>query len=311
VQGLKLWREKKLKITGTFRHEEIEPLYRSIVASTQADRRQNQFEVSAGFGEISFAYGNLRDRDNLRNIPSILETVNRRNNAAFGIALNTFFNRSKPVKWLPQISYSYDHVHQFGVFLPVDGDFRDLSQVPDQDSFVHSFNAQWQLSDKINFGLRHNQAFQDNKQPGRELSDFASHASGVSVGYNPLKSLNLNFDLGRESQKNFEQPRLDRTFRLGSQIVWQTPFLKNSTLSLNFSTTLAGDAANTADSRNADFDAQWAYKFGFGKEKFKKMEAQFFIRYANHYANAIERVFFANNFNKTQSFNTGLTFNFF
>jgi hypothetical protein len=311
IQGLKLWKEKKLKVTGTYRHEEIEPLYRSIVAFAQADKRQNQFEVSASFGEINFVYGNLRDRDNLNDLASILKTLNRRNNMNISIALNSFFTPQKPKKWLPQISYSYDHVHQFGAFLPVDGEFRDLSQVPDQHNYVHAFNAQWQLSSKFNIGYRYNRAFQDNQQPGRERADFRTAVNAVTLGTKPHSTLDLDFDLSQEQLKNFEQPRIDRTFRFGTRATWRTPFLKNSSFSAGFSTTLAGDTNNFNDTRNAEFDAQWAYRFSFGKEKFKKTDAQFFIRYANRYGDVIDRLFLFNNFNKTQVFNFGLNFNIF
>lgn len=310
LQGLKLWKEKQLKLTGIFRHEEIAPLFRSIAASTQADRRQNQFEVTANFGEINFVYGNLRDNDNLNNIASILKTLNRRNNLIFGIALNSFFTPDKPKKWLPVVSYSYDQTHQFGAFLPVNGEFADASQVPDQQSFSQAFNAQWQLSAKLSVGYRYNRAFQDNRQPGRELADFLSAANALTLNIKPHTALDLNFDLAQESLKNFEQPRLDRTFRLGTRAVWRTPFLKNSNFSSGFSVTLAGDSNNLGDSRNAEFDAQWAYQFSFGKEKFKKLSAQFFIRYANRYGDTRDRAFFVNNFNKAQTFNMGLTFNF-
>lgn len=311
LQGIKLWKEKQLKVTGTFRHEEIEPLFRSIAASTQADRRQNQFEVTANFGEINFVYGNLRDNDNLNDLSSILKTLNRRNNLIFAIPLNSFFTPEKPKKWLPVVSYSYDKTHQFGAFLPVNGEFADVSQVPDQQSFSQAFNAQWQLSEKLSVGYRYNRAFQDNRQPGRELADFLSVANALTLNIKPHTALNLDFDLAQESQKNFEQPRIDRTFRLGTRAVWRTPFLKNSNFSSGFSVTLAGDSNNTNDSRNAEFDAQWAYQFSFGKEKFKKTSAQFFIRYANRYGDTRDRVLFVNNFNKAQTFNMGLTFSFF
>jgi len=41
------------------------------------------------------------------------------------------------------------------------------------------------------------------------------------------------------------------------------------------------------------------------------METQFFIRYANRYGDTIDRLNFVNNFNKTQGFNFGLSFNIF
>ena len=311
LQNFKITENRRLKLTGTFRHEEIEPLFRSVVASTQADKRQNQFEITANLGDINFTYGNLRDRDNLRHIPSILETLNRRNNLIISVPLGTLFNQSKPKKWLPNVSYNYDHVHQFGLFLPVNGDFRDVSQVPDQDSFSKNFNAEWTFSPKFHTGYRYSRSFQDNKQTGRERADFLNTSHGVTIGTQFYQNLDLNFELSRERARNFEQPRLDNTFRFNTNLIWREALLKNLTLSTNFSTTFAGDAANTNKSRDASFDVQIVYKLELGKEKFKKMNAQVFIRYANAYGNRFDRIFLLNDFNKHQAFNMGLTFNFF
>lgn len=311
LQGLKLFDDRKLKVTGIFRHEEIEPLFRSVALSTQADRRQNQFEITANFGDINFTYGNLRDRDNLNDVPSILKTFNRRSNVIFSMSPGTLFNPAKPVKWLPRISYTYDHVHQFGAFLPANGEFNNPSQVPDQDTFTQTFNAELPFSDKFRVVYRYSRTFQDNRQPGRDLADFLSAVNALTIGFNPFKNVQMNFDLSRERQKNFETARIERQFRFASNATWQDALLKNSTIAANLSTTLAGDAANTNDARNIEFDVQWSYKFGFGKEKFKKMESQFFIRYANRYGERKDRVFFLNDFNKFQGFNAGLSFNFF
>jgi hypothetical protein len=311
IDGMKLWDDRKLKVTGTFRHEEIEPLFRSVVASTQADRRQNQFEISALLGDLNFSYSNLGDNDNLARIASILRSITRRNNFVFGVALGSFLAPAKPKTWLPRISYVSDLVHQFGTAFPNGGLFTSASQIPDQESRSKAFTAQWQLSEKLTFGYRYNKAFQDNKQPGRELADFESAVSGVSVGTNLLKTLNISFELTRETQRAFEQPRIDRTLRVGTQATWQTPFLKNSTLSGNISTTIAGDAEGLNKKRNAEFDVQWAYRFVFGKEKFKKLEAQFFIRYGNRYGDAFDRIAVIRSFTKTQGFNAGITFNVF
>lgn len=311
IRNFKVWKEKEIKLTGTFRHEEIQPLFRSIGASVQADRKQNQFEISAIFGEMTFVYGNLRDRDNLGEIATILKTLNRRQNAIFSLPLNSFFTPEKPKKWLPQISFTYDFVHQFGAFLPSNGEFRELSQVPDQKSYLQSFNAVWQLSDKFNFAYRYNRAFQDNRQSERENSDFRSQVNAFTLGVKPFSKIELDFELSEERQNNIEQIQTDNTFRFSSRTTWQTPFLKNSTFNANISTTFLGNSNKTRESDNIEFDVQWNYRFSFGEKKFKKMETQFFIRYANRYANTIDRIFFANNFNKSQTFNFGLNFNFF
>jgi hypothetical protein len=311
IRGLKLWQDRKLKLSGTYRHEEIEPLFRSVVASTQADRRQNQFEISASIGDLSVVVGNLRDNDNLAEIVSILRSITRRNNVIVAIPLTSFFTPSKPKRFLPRLSYSYDRVHQFGAAFPSGGEFTSASHIPDQESISQAANAQWQLSEKLTVGYRYNRAFQDNKQPGRELADFESSVNGLSLSYAPFESLTLGLELSRERQRAFERPRLDGTFRIGTQATWQTPFLKNSTLSMNVSSTVAGDAANLNDTRSAEFDVQWAYRFGIGKKKFKKAEAQFFIRYANRYGDAFDRLAILRSFTKTQGINAGITFNVF
>ncbi len=311
IRDRELWRQKKLKLVGTYRHEELEPLYRSIGVSLQADRRQNQFEISGNLGELNFAFGNLRDRDNLSDIVSILKTLNRRSNVVIGVPLGTFFTPEKPRKWLPQVSYTLDRVHQFGAFLPSEGEFRDESQVPDQKSYAHSFNAQWTFSERFSLGYRYGHAFQDNRQIGRERADFRSSVHAFTIGTKPLKVLDLDFELARERQHNLEQPRTDNTFRFSTRALWRTAFLKNSSLSSGISVTLAGDANNQSDARNAEFDIQWAYRFAFGSKKFKKLDTQFFVRYSNRYGNTIDRIFLVNGFNKTQAFNAGLTFNIF
>lgn len=311
LQGLKLWREKKLKLTGTFRHEEIAPLFRSIGAFTQADRNKNQFEITGNFGEINFGFGNLRERDNLDEIASILRTLNRRQNIIIGVPLNSFFTGEKPIKWLPTVSYTFDLTHQFGAFLPNAGLFTDESQVPDQKSYNQAFNAQWMISENFTIGYVHTRAFQDNRQIGREIADLASASNGVTVSYKPFESLGFDFDFAKERQKSFELQKIDRTFRLGTRATWQNALFKNSILSGGFSFTLAGDTGNLSDTRNGEFDAQWAYNFSLGEKKFKKMSGQFFVRYANRYGDSIDRQFFFNSINKSQAFNFGLTFNLF
>lgn len=311
LRDVKIWNDQKMKLTGTFRHEELEPLFRSITAFNQADKRQNQFEVTGNLGEINFTFGNLRDRDNLNEIASILKTTSQRNNVIVSIPLNSVFTPAKPLKWLPRLGYTYDFVHQFGAFLPVNGEFNSLSQVPNQKNYSQNLNAEWSLTDKLQIGYRYSRSFQDNRQPGREIADFRNITNAVNVGFSGLKNLNLNFELSRESANSFESATLNSTFRFGTNITWQDALIKNLTFNTNFSTTLAGDRANTFDSRNLEYDAQLAYKFEIGKEKFKKMSAQIFIRYANRYGSRFDRLFFLNDFNKNQGINMGLNFSFF
>ena len=309
IRDKKLFDERKLGLSGTFRHEEIAPLFRSIAASNQADQQQNQFEISANFGDISFNWGHLRSNDNLENILSILRTLNRRQFASFAFSPGTMFNPTKPIKYLPRISYTYERVHQFGDRLPIGGQFTSLSQVPDQENVVHGINAELPVTEKIRFAYRFNHAFQDNRQPGRESADLGSNVNSFNISISHFENIQLGFDLSRESQHNFESARIDRQWRIGSNVSILNLFIKNVSFNTNISTTIAGDLGNVTDSRNIEFDAQMSYRFGIGKKKYRKFETQFFIRYSNRYGSRIDRLFVIRDINRMQGFNAGLTFN--
>lgn len=308
---LKLIKSRSLKLTATYRFEELEPLFRSVVASTQADKRQHQFEFAASFGDINVIYGNLRDRDNLRDVPSILKTLNRSQNLNVNFSIGTFFNQEKPSRFLPRIGYTYSRIHQFGAFLPDNGDFRDASQIPDQHVFNHNFAANWELSDKLGFSYQYQRAFVDNRQPGRESADALNETNTFNFDYKPLTNLTVAANLSRNRAEIFEQPRTDKTFNIGSTIIWRDLFLKNSAVTAGLTMTLAGDERGESDNQSGNLSLEWSYKFAFGKEKFKKMETQFFIRYNNTYGEQRDNIFFVNNINKRQTFNFGLNFTFF
>jgi hypothetical protein len=73
----------------------------------------------------------------------------------------------------------------------------------------------------------------------------------------------------------------------------------------------AGDAANTNRSRNADLDVQWSWRFGAGNAEYRKVQGQFFVRYANRYARATDNLFLFHNITKMQTASAGLSFTFF
>lgn len=310
-KDLKLIKNRSIKLTATYRYEELEPLFRSVVASTQADKRFHQFEIAAAVGDINITYGNLRDRDNLRDVPSILRTLNRNNNLNVNFSLATIFNQGKPSRFLPRIGYTFSRIHQFGAFLPTNGDFRDASQIPDQFISNHSFAANWELSQKFGFSYQYQRAFIDNRQPGREIADALNDINTFNFDYKPIEKLTVGANFSLNRAEAFEEPRVDKTFNLGTTISLRDLFLKNSAVTANLTTTIAGDRGNLSDNRSGDISLEWSYKLGFGKENFKKVEAQFFIRYNNTYGEQRDNIFFINNFNKRQAFNFGLTFNFF
>jgi hypothetical protein len=303
-----LTKDRKVNLSLTFRHNRVDPLFRSVAVFTQADRADNQFELTGSLGDITVGAVHNRLSDNLDDVPSILKTLTRRQGFTLGLPLVSVVGKGEGfAKWLPRLSYNYDRTHAFGAFLPINSGF-SLSHVPDQASTNQSFNAEWQRQN-LRFGYRLNNSFQDNRQVGRANSDFRTLVNAITFGVTPHRKLELNFDFGSERASNFEVNRLDRTWRATFSSTFQTT--KQSILSANISSAFASDAANISRNRNADLDLQWAWRFGVEKSPYRKVQGQFFIKYLNRYASAQDNFFFFHNLTKVQAMTGGISITLF
>jgi hypothetical protein len=311
LRGFKLTETRQVNLSLAFRHEKVDPLYRSIAAFVQADRLNNEWTINGSVGDITFTAGDTRGHDNLAGIRSILKTLTRRD--AFSLSLpaaSLFGKHEKPPAWLPHLSFGFDRTHQRAAFVPVNGDFSSPSQIPNQVSTSQSFAAEWQLPSSLRLGYRFNYSFQDNRQLTSERADLLDETNAVTVGLNPSKALDLNFDVGTERASNFAQNAINTTLRVGTGLTWR--MTGRMVWALNASTTGAGDRFGVSHRRDADFDVQYSWRFLTSeKTRWKKVQGQFFIRYANRYGLARDRLFGFNTLTKFQVFNAGLNFNFF
>jgi hypothetical protein len=324
LRELKLNATQNANLTFNFRHERVDPLFRSVGASAQADHFQNQFEMVGAVGEANITLSHTRFNDNLNNLPSILKSLTRRDGLNLNMPLTALIapfmagreqengqSNGKPNPWLPRIGFTVDRVHQFGAFIPVNGAFRpDL--VPDQISLNYNLSADWQFT-KLRIGYRFNRSSQDNRQPGRELADLENLVNGLSLGFNLTKALDLNFEVNNELANNFEVKRADRTIRYAVNTNWRmTP---RASFALNLSTIGAGDLARTSSSRSIEGDAQLSYRLDKEHPVWQRlfanrMQAQFFVRYANRFARTRDLLFLVNNLNKIWTLSTGLNLTF-
>lgn len=320
LKGLSLTKTKEVNLTTTYRHERVDPLFRSVAAYAQPNKYQNQVELVGNIGEISVAFSNFRFNDNLDDIPSILKAFTRRGGLILGAPLLSLFgDPAQPAWWLPTVSYSLDRTHQFASSVPTNSDFRP-PQIPDQMSTNQTFSAEWQAG-SWRLGYRFNDSFQDNRSD-REgvpvLSTLGNVAHGFTFGLNPMRSLDLNLDLSRENLKsrdsnaNKDKERNDRALRYGININWR--IMKNSALAVSLSDTLGrslGDLSLLSNRRSTGYDLQWSYGFGSEKSGLKEVRGQFYIRYANRYARSLDRLFGINSLTRSQTLNVGLSFTLF
>ena len=301
----------RASLTLNFRHERVDPLFRSVGAVAQADRQQDQAELLGALGEASFSFAYTRFGDNLADIPSVLKTLTRRHAFAVSAPLATLLSRNpaQPSPLWPRVGYTLDRVRQAATSVPVNGGFIDPSTIPDQMNLVNTFVSEWQAG-RWRLAYRLNHSSQDNRQPGRERADLRNAVHEVILGWNPLTTLELNAELGAESALNRETERLDRTLRFGFGAAWRMS--RGALLSANLATTGVGDAAQTSRRRNTELDLQWTWRFGGeSADRFKKVQTTFFLRYANRLARARDDLFGVNTLTRLQTFNTGLNFIFF
>ncbi len=309
LKDFSLSKTRRANLTVAFREENVAPLFRSLGASTQADKIQYEFSINGSIDEITGQFSYVNFHDNLKNIPSILKTKNGSMSLSIAAPAKALLGRTKDSPWLPRLGYSFNRLHAFGAAIPINGGFEiDLSSIPNLFGTNHTFSADWQIK-KFTIGYNVNRSLQDNQQTGRELSDQAVLVNSGRFGIALNSKVNLNVDLSAESSANRETGRIDRTFRLGPGITWQ--LTQQMGLTANLSNTIAGDAAKTSRNRNTEFDASWTYRFGAGKERLKKVAGQFFIRYSNRFSHSFDRIFVIDSLRKNQTLTANLSFTFF
>jgi hypothetical protein len=319
LQNLKLSEKKTANLRLNYRLESVDPLFRSVAATTLADRFQHELEITGAVGEITATVSHQQFHDNLAEVPSLLETLSRRYVVVVSVPLASLApngnegtgatNGAGRSMWLPRLGYNMNRIHQFGRAFPLNAGFNDPSQVPDQISENHDFSSEWQFQ-TWRLTYHFNRSFQDNRQPGRVLADLLNQIHGVTLGLTPHTTVDLNFDLNVESAKSFETARVDRTLRAGLNTNWRmTPRM---TINVIASNTLAGDLSRRITrSRSTEFDVQWSYQFTHGEAAWRKVKGQFFIRYADRYARTRDLIFGLDNLTRLKTLNGGINFVFF
>jgi hypothetical protein len=139
-------------ITALFRHERVDPLFRSVGGSTQADRAENALEVQTRIGEATFQLVHARMHDNLEDIASLLTSHTQRSALTAAVQTAALVGKaSADVPWAPRLGYTFDRVHQAGEGIPINSDF-SATHVPDQMSVNQLFTLDVERS-KFRAGL--------------------------------------------------------------------------------------------------------------------------------------------------------------
>lgn len=277
--------DSPLVVTVGLRHERVEPLYRSVAAPIQSDVDRDRVDLTVGWGAVSGRLTWSDQRDNLDDIESILTTRTERRGASltlpFAALLAAAAADGQPAErpWLPVLSYGFDQTHQAGDGVPVGGGF-DPSHVPDQLSRSHHARLDWQGA-RWRSGATFGWSEQDNRQPGREASDFTALVHGWSGGWTPHPRLDLSLDLSRERGDDRERGELSRTDRGGLTADWR--ITDWTSLSASASQTEADTEADTETLRRLEstiLDLVWNLRLDFDLTPAHGVAPQLFVRYA-------------------------------
>jgi hypothetical protein len=309
-KGFSITKEKKLNLTATFKHERVDPLYKSLGASTQADKITNEFLLNGSIGEITAQYAQQRFNDNLADVPSILKSNTHMNTLSVAVPLATLFaNPAQPSALLPKLSYTFNRTNQFGAAVPVNGGFEiDPATVPDQISTNQGITADWQFK-KWRLAYRTNHSFQNNRQKGNETADLSNLINGITVGITPSPVVDLAFDFNAESAFDKRQSTTNRNFTVAPNVTWRLN--KKMNLVSNVSFNVAGDVANIRNDRNINFDVQYSYQFAMEKDRWRKVGGQFSIKYTNTFARSQNIFAGVNDLRKNQTLFAQVSFTFF
>lgn len=289
VQGKPIGKTQQASLSLSYRLDRVDPLFRSVATSTQADIRRQAGGITATLGPVSLQFVHERMQDNLDHIASILQTKTRQSNVNLGINAASLLGARKRAWLVPALTAGYSNTHQFGVELPGNSGF-SASHVPDQISRSVQAAVEWQVR-QARFGYRWNASRQDNRQPGRERADFNARTGAVFFGFTPTERFDVGLETSADEQESVEAARTDQTRRHGVTLTWR--FFKDFALAGNFSRTLARDDPRTSqrNGHEAYLELSSGFRVWRSRAEQQQNSSRLFVRYTERKASAFDRIF--------------------
>jgi hypothetical protein len=309
VRNARLAGRTPVTLTGAYRFERVDPFFASVAApqGVPSDLLQNTVSVNTSVGQVTAQVSQAWSHDNLGRVASILRTDTRHTTANLAVPTGTLGQPAAAAVWWPVVTYALDRSRQTGEGTPANGGFVSPSQVPDQINTVHTLAADWTFA-RWHAGYSLNHSFQDNRQPGRETSDFANLVQQVAVGLTPVTSMDLTLTLDRERATNVEFRQVNHTTRGGLTVNWR--MTTRSTVNAILNRTAIRDA--TAGPNDVtDVNLQYSYAFSLPAAGAAKPRLQLFARWTWQSSNALDLILGAVNDRRNWALSTGATLTLF
>jgi hypothetical protein len=279
VQGWELAEGLTLTLTPVLRYEQVQPLYKMLGASINADQRVRRAGVTGRFGALQAHWSRSQREDNLDRIVSLLKTRTESDEAALSVPLAELLRAKSATNSIwPRLSLQWQDNRQFAVNSP---DFAlsgiQPSHRPDQANRTASAAAAWSLGRYgINYSVNH--ARQDNRQPGRENADFLNLGHQLSLSVAWSETLNLNAGANRTRQFSTEKQLAGYVDGATFGLEWHPR--DHWTISGNYALTRGDDSRDLALSRGHTLQTQLARRFTLPGLFGAPMQGQAFVRHA-------------------------------
>jgi hypothetical protein len=296
-------------ITTSYRFERVDPLFSSVAApqGVRSDLLQNTAGADVRVAQVSGRVANVWSHDNLNHVASILRTDGDLSTVNVTAPTGTFGQKPEHAIWWPVVTYGFNRSSQIGEGLPDNGGFVSPSQVPNQVNTLNTLNADWNIG-RWHAGYLMNRSFQDNRQAGRETSDFSTLAQQLSLGLVTLRTMNLSFTFNRDSSKNFEVNQVSHTLRGGLNLAWQIDVRNSINATLNRT---AIEDATAGPSHVVDVNVQYAYAFKFQPSRPTGPRIRIFARWTWQSSDALDVLAGIVNVRRNWTLGTGLALTLF
>jgi hypothetical protein len=260
----------------TARHQRVDPQYRSIGATLQADRDEDALETIGSVDALQLQYAVGRARDNLAQISSLLTTRTHTHSLNAALPLGQLLRTSPGTWWWPQATASWMVVDQRGDSIPPNSGFRLASQVPNQHTGNLTTALVWQRA-AGSLSLHLNRAGVDNRLPGGAATDLVTDVAGATLALTLSPSLTLGTDLSSESVHDVVRGTHAETRRVGAQGDWRP--VAHTTFAGTLSLAGNEDPAATRRAHNVDVQLEASQGFNVYARPRDGSQARIFVRY--------------------------------
>jgi hypothetical protein len=262
-------------LRATLRHERVDPLYRSLAASVQANVLENVLELAGGVGPLALQASHARSEDNLDDLASVLKTFTHVTSMNASLPIGALISASKPSAWLPQLTWTLSTTHQFAKDVPENSDFTE-THAPDQVSDNQSADLQWNIG-RWRAGYRYNISTQDNRQVGREKSDLNNLAHNLAAAFSPRSWLDIGATFAFEGAKNKEFSQENETRRVGANLDLRPT--RNLGLSAVYARTWTADDPRTSENADDDLSIELSQSLKLLRGIAERPSGRLFMRY--------------------------------